>query len=161
MKKRTICIDFDGVIHDYSGGFQGKDVFGNMIPNADKCTQLLHKKDWTIIIYTTRPKTAKLEAWLKDHKIAYDYINENPDQPEDSKSGKLVADIYLDDRAICFGGRWDGWLMSRIAGFKPWEEEQDEDIWQQYENAAKRLAETNKKGPGALKGAAQNDITTD
>jgi hypothetical protein len=26
-KKKTICIDFDGVLHDYSDGYQGKDVF--------------------------------------------------------------------------------------------------------------------------------------
>ena len=102
MKKRTICIDFDGVLHDYSEGFKGKDVFGDMLPNADKGTHLLKKKGWTIIIYTTRPKTAKLEKWLKDHKIAYDYINENPNQPEDSKGGKLIADIYLDDRGMRF-----------------------------------------------------------
>ena len=31
MEKKTICIDFDGVIHDYSNGFQGEDVFGGMI----------------------------------------------------------------------------------------------------------------------------------
>ena len=42
--KKTICIDFDGVLHDYSNGFQGKDVFGDMIPNADDGTQVLHEK---------------------------------------------------------------------------------------------------------------------
>lgn len=35
MEQKTICIDFDGVIHDYSKGWQGEDVFGQMIPNAD------------------------------------------------------------------------------------------------------------------------------
>ena len=50
--KKTICIDFDGVLHDYSNGFQGKDVFGDMIPNADDGTQVLHEKGWKIIIYT-------------------------------------------------------------------------------------------------------------
>lgn len=117
--KKTICIDFDGVLHDYSNGFQGKDVFGDMIPNADDGTQVLHEKGWKIIIYTTRPKTAALEKWLKDHKIAYDYINENPDQPDDSKGGKLIADIYLDDRGMTFRGRWDKWLIGDIAAFKP------------------------------------------
>lgn len=32
MEQKTICIDFDGVIHDYSKGWQGEDVFGQMIP---------------------------------------------------------------------------------------------------------------------------------
>ena len=70
-------------------------------------------------LLSTRPKTAALEKWLKDHKIAYDYINENPDQPDDSKGGKLIADIYLDDRGMTFRGRWDKWLIGDIAAFKP------------------------------------------
>lgn len=97
MDKKTICIDFDGVIHDYSKGYQGEDVFGQMIPNADVGTSVLKKNGWSIIIFTTRKKTDKLEQWLKEHNIEYDYINENPTQP-DNASGKIIADVYLDDR---------------------------------------------------------------
>lgn len=43
MYKKTICIDFDGVIHDYSKGYQGEDVFGQMIPNADVGTSVLKR----------------------------------------------------------------------------------------------------------------------
>lgn len=43
MDKKTICIDFDGVIHDYSQGWQGDDVFGNMVANADTATSVLKK----------------------------------------------------------------------------------------------------------------------
>lgn len=142
MDKKTICIDFDGVIHDYSNGWQGEDVFGQMIPNADTATQVLKKKGWQVIIFTTRKKTKKLEKWLSEHKIAYDYVNENPNQPENS-SGKIVADVYLDDRGICFRGRWDEWLMRDILDFESWEEQEkkriealanfrdkdDDDIW--------------------------------
>ena len=72
MDKKTICIDFDGVIHDYSKGYQGEDVFGEMIPNADVGTSVLKKNGWSIIIFTTRKKTDKLEQWLKEHNIEYD-----------------------------------------------------------------------------------------
>ena len=99
MEKKTICIDFDGVIHDYSNGWQGEDVFGQMIPNADTGTSVLKQKGWTVIIFTTRKKTDELEKWLKEHNIAYDYINENPGQP-DGTSGKIMADVYLDDRVF-------------------------------------------------------------
>lgn len=139
MKKKTICIDFDGVLHDYSEGFKGKDVFGDMIPNADKATQLLRKKGWTIIIYTTRPKTAKLEKWLKDKGIAYDYINENPNQPEDSKGGKLIADIYLDDRGMQFRGDWSEWLMEEIASFQPWQDRNKNNLERGYKNGVNWL----------------------
>lgn len=142
MDKKTICMDFDGVLHDYSKGWQGEDEFGQMIPNADIATSVLKKKGWCIIIFTTRKKTKKLEEWLKEHNISYDYINENPNQPEQS-SGKIIADVYLDDRGICFRGRWDDWLLNDIMNFEPWQEEQkkrmeslmnfrdkdDDDIW--------------------------------
>ena len=101
MEQKTICIDFDGVIHDYSKGWQGEDVFGQMIPNADTGTATLKKNGWTIIIFTTRKKTEKLEKWLAENNISYDHINENPNQPEHT-SGKIIADVYLDDRGICF-----------------------------------------------------------
>lgn len=121
MNGKTICIDFDGVIHDYSKGWQGDDVFGQMIPNADTGTSVLKKKGWTVIIFTTRKKTAKLEEWLKEHNVAYDYINENPKQP-DNTSGKIIADVYLDDRGIKFNGNWDEWLIRDITDFEPWQE---------------------------------------
>lgn len=127
MKEKTICIDFDGVIHDYSKGWQGDDVFGQMIPNADTGTSILKQKGWTIIIFTTRKKTSKLEKWLKEHNIVYDYINENPNQPKNT-SGKIIADVYLDDRGICFRGRWDSWLLREILDFKTWQEQTKEEL---------------------------------
>ena len=129
MEKRTICIDFDGVVHDYSSGWQGEDVFGQMIPNADTGTSVLKQKGWTVIIFTTRKKTDELEKWLKEHNITYDYINENPGQP-DGTSGKIMADVYLDDRGICFRGRWDSWLVREILDFEPWQEQQKKEIEQ-------------------------------
>ena len=116
MDKKTICIDFDGVIHDYSQGWQGEDVFGEMIPNADTATSVLKKQGWTIIIFTTRKKSDKLEKWLKDKNITYDYINENPDQP--------------DHTSICFRGTWDQWLVREILDFEPWEERRKREIEQ-------------------------------
>ena len=119
-EKKTICIDFDGVLADYSEGYQGKDKFGELIPGADLGTQVLKEKGWTIIIYTTRPATAALKKWLEKNNVKYDYINENPDQPEDSKAGcKIAADIYLDDRGITFQGQWSEWLLREIAEFQP------------------------------------------
>ena len=119
MEKKTICIDFDGVLHDYSKGYQGEDVFGQMITGADIGTSTLRKKGWTIIIFTTRKKTEALEDWLKENNISYDYINENPNQPADT-SDKICADVYLDDRGITFRGSWDEWLIREICDFEPW-----------------------------------------
>ena len=134
-KKRTICIDFDGVLHDYSNGYQGENVFGEMIPGADTATKVLKKSGNTIIIFTTRPATDELKKWLKDNNISYDYINENPDQPKGCEGTKLIADIYIDDRGLCFRGQWDEWFLRQIGEFSPWEEEkrdQEKEMEQAY-----------------------------
>ena len=149
MKKKvkTICIDFDGVLSDYSEGYQGKDVFGDMIKGADSATQILKEKGWTVIVYTTRPVTKALKKWLDDNNISYDYINENPDQPEESKGSKLMADIYLDDRAMRFDGNWD-WTIRNIASFMPWEKKENEETQKQkmkkaYEEEEKWMKKNN------------------
>lgn len=146
-KSKTICIDFDGVLSEYSEGFQGKDVFGDMVKGSDSATQLLKEKGWTIIVYTTRPVTDALKKWLDDNSISYDYINENPNQPEDAKSSKLMADIYLDDRGMRFDGNWD-WTIRSIASFMPWEKKEDEEAQKQrmkkaYEEEEKWMKKNN------------------
>lgn len=122
--QKTIAIDFDGVLADYSNGWQGDDVFGEVVDGASAATEVLKNDGWRIIIFTTRKVSDKLKEWLKDNKISYDYINENPDQPE-SASGKVIADIYLDDRAVTFRGDWK-WTVRDIAGFTPYERNKED-----------------------------------
>lgn len=118
MEKKTICVDFDGVIAQYDG-FKGNDIFGDPIDGVQSAMEVLKKKGFTIIIFTTRTASSKLKKYLNDNHITYDYINENPDQPKGSNSGKPIADIYLDDRAICFKGNWK-YALESIASFIPW-----------------------------------------
>lgn len=99
---KTICIDFDGVIADYSKGFQGADVFGDPLPGAAAAITKLKLDGWKVIIFTTRKATVGLENYLRFNGIPFDEINSNSDQPEGSNPGKPIADVYLDDRAVRF-----------------------------------------------------------
>lgn len=98
----TICVDFDGVIADYSNGFQGADVFGKPLPGAADKIQQLKAKGCKIIVFTTRKNTPALQKYLVSNNVPFDEINSNSDQPEGSNPGKPIADVYLDDRAIRF-----------------------------------------------------------
>lgn len=118
---KTICIDFDGVIHDYSRGWQGVDVFDKPLQGAIEGTARLRLNGWTIIIFTTRNDTPALRKWLEESHITYDYINYNPNQPKGSEKGKLIADVYLDDRGICFNGNWDE-AVNEVLDFKAWQQ---------------------------------------
>jgi hypothetical protein len=116
---RTICIDFDGVLHDYRNGWQGEDVFGDPVPGASLATKGLKLNDWCIILYTCRKNTEALRKWLADNGIEYDFINENPWQPENADSRKPIADVYLDDCALKFEGDWDK-TLGQIEKFETW-----------------------------------------
>lgn len=109
--RKTIAVDFDGVIADYSQGFQGRDTFGEPLPHAGEGTSALKAAGWKVVIFTTRSDTPELRRYLKDNAIAYDEINTNSDQPEGANPGKPIADVYLDDRAIRFTG-WDDALAA-------------------------------------------------
>lgn len=76
MEKKTICVDFDGVIAQYDG-FKGNDIFGDPIDGVQSAMEVLKKKGFTIIIFTTRTASSKLKKYLNDNHITYDYINEN------------------------------------------------------------------------------------
>jgi adenylylsulfate kinase len=140
--KKTICIDFDGVIAQYDGEFE-QDKFGEPVAGVKSALKVLKENGYTIIIFTTRKPTAKFKKYLEDNEIVYDAINENPDQPEGTNEGKPLADIYLDDRAICFDGNWR-WALERIASFKPYcedkknEQKEMADIFKRYKEYAKK-----------------------
>lgn len=122
---KTICIDFDGVIASYQG-WEGADKFGDPVPGVQSALKVLRQEGYRIIIFTTRKVTAALKKYLKDNDITYDYINRNPDQPKDAGTDKPVADIYLDDRAVCFRGNWK-YALNDIAYFRPWQAERKDE----------------------------------
>lgn len=115
----TIAIDFDGVISKYDG-FKGKGVFGNPIKWAKECINRLYEKGYTIIIFTTRSEEKEIKEYLNRYDIKFNYINKNPKNYKIGCSDKKVlADIYLDDRAINFNGNWHI-AYKEIIKFNPW-----------------------------------------
>lgn len=101
-EQKTICVDFDGVIADYSNGFQGTDVFGELIPGAKRTLDILKADGWKIIIFTCREDSIALRNYLFEHQIPYDLINVDKGQIPNGNPGKPNADVYLDDKAVRF-----------------------------------------------------------
>lgn len=127
--KRTVCIDLDGVLADYSQGFQGVDVIGDPIPGSVEFTKALSEFA-SILIYTTRcserVKGGNLGAvpdggdsrsaeelrstirdWLEKHGFAYDDIWIG--------QGKPIASAYVDDRAVSCQPQLHGSLQFQVA----------------------------------------------
>jgi len=108
----TVCIDFDGVIHQYHGWTGGTD-FNPPIPNAKKFIERLVKQNRIIIIYTCRNDTDAIKRYLLKYKIPFHFINENPYQPQGIHPSKIFAHAYVDDRAVEFK-EWNEELLQKI-----------------------------------------------
>ncbi|MFH0853419.1 MAG: hypothetical protein V1853_03360, partial [bacterium] len=93
--RRRLAIDFDGVIHKYSRGFDDGTIYDPPVAGTRQTLTKLREK-WWIFIYTVRADTKKgkqaIEQYLKKYKIPFDEI----------VSHKPVAFAYIDDRAIHF-----------------------------------------------------------
>lgn len=100
----TVAVDFDGTLAEDVGH---PDI-GEPREGAREAMERLHEVGARIIIFTVRGESYEdqIREWLEHHEIPFDYINENPDQPHDA-SGKIMADVYIDDCAINARRDWD------------------------------------------------------
>lgn len=91
----TIAIDFDGTIAE------GDDwpKIGKPRPGVKKALEVFQQAGHRIIINTCRGDVQQIKDYMHEHDLPYDYVNENPTQP-DGTSDKIMADVYIDDRAI-------------------------------------------------------------
>lgn len=108
-KKKTLLVDFDGVLHDYHG-WTGELPIG---PPIAKARAAMHRLETTyrLVCFTTRP-TAPTESWLRHYGFP----------PMKVTNVKEPAHVIIDDRAITFLGVWSDELITQITSFRPhWE----------------------------------------
>lgn len=96
-KPFTIAVDFDGTIAEKEEPFS-QDSAGKPRKNIKKWLSAFRAAGARIIVFTVRGNTEFVRKYMDKHNLPFDYINENPDQPNNS-SGKVIADVYWDDRA--------------------------------------------------------------
>ena len=127
-ERKVVAIDFDGTIAHYDG-FKGKGVFGKPVDGVKDALAFIRKCGWVVMIYTTRLEVHQIKEYLGEHKIPYDYINYNPNNTKYMlHPAKMVANAYIDDRAVPFNGDWAD-VVHRLIPFKEWwREEKDEDV---------------------------------
>lgn len=91
----TIALDFDTTLVD-----SGPDLAVRGVrPGAAELARKLFAEGWRIIVFSVRGDCRPIREAMAKFDIPYHTINYNPDQPEDG-SGKVLADCYIDDRAI-------------------------------------------------------------
>ena len=144
MKKPILLLDFDGVLHSYSSGWQGvKNIPDPPVPGAMKfiIDAQLH---FRVCIYSARSSQwggkRAMKKWLKKHLENYVLMEDQmliepcPFNEDISMSERIAADIMstirfptkkpakafltIDDRCLRFNGKfYDPW---ELLDFKPW-----------------------------------------
>lgn len=99
--RKTICLDFDGVIHSYRSPWAGEDVIPNppILGSSESIARL--RKHFRVVVHSVRCASeagrAAIQRWLDQHGIEVDEICEH----------KPAAHIYVDDRGVPFHGDWN------------------------------------------------------
>ena len=132
--KPTISVDFDGVIHSYERGWQDGRIYGSVVPGF--FDWLVRVSDRAIVVvFSSRSKSpetlADMESWLNDRHGEWLASLENRRDRDRGfeaylrltfAADKPAALVTIDDRAICFNGKWDdpAFSIESILAFKPW-----------------------------------------
>jgi len=132
-KKPILCLDFDGVIHSYSSGWQGADVVPD--PPVDGALDFIldAREHFTVSIYSSRSSKQSgitaMQGWLMSHMLKHSAEGGGPREFGSETIAEVIDSIYwatekppamvtIDDRALTFTGVWPS--MDALTSFKPW-----------------------------------------
>lgn len=114
-RKPTICLDFDGVIHRYSRGWQNGEIY-DAPTEGFREWMVEARQHFNLVIYSSRSASAEgieaMKAWLAKHGF----------NPKDFSFAdtKPPAFITIDDRALTFDGDWSLFKPLQLLTFKSW-----------------------------------------
>lgn len=110
-KKLVIAVDFDGTLCTYAFPEIGeqKEHHKSLMNLLIKLKQNGHK----LILWTNRGDNDRYKSlteaidWCKEKGLEFDQVNKNLPEKEATKlsgySPKIIADYYIDDKALSFG----------------------------------------------------------
>lgn len=118
--RKAISIDFDGVLHDYSGGWTGYKPEGGPVPGAVEFTSDLQDQGFQVIVSSCRALTdlgrRYIREWLDDNGFRMEFMHVTAEKPH--------AEFYIDDRAIRFEGDFKQ-VEEQMKTLQPWFKNQE------------------------------------
>jgi len=111
--KKTVSVDFDGVLHAYTSKWTRADqIHDGPVPGALEAVQQYLRAGYKVVVHSARAKDPRgldaIEAWLIEHGF--------PDLVVVVE--KPHAELYIDDRGYQFNGTFPS--VEEIQSFKPW-----------------------------------------
>lgn len=121
--KRTICVDFDGVIHSYTSGWTWGTGDAQAVPDLPVKHAFAWLEEMTrhfdVCIYSSRSQVkggvAAMQQWFRAHGLKASVLTliRFPEK-------KPAAHVYIDDRAWLFTGPESFPTVNQLLAFKPW-----------------------------------------
>jgi len=124
MYKPILCIDFDGVIHDYKEGWKDGSIYGKVVEGFFEWAEKA-QREFKIVIYSSRSKSKEgreeMERWIFNQYHIWKNDSNVMLQLEFSNE-KPSAFLTIDDRTIQFKGNWNSEELNpqTLRNFKPW-----------------------------------------
>lgn len=120
-----LCLDFDGVLHSYTSGWQGIDI----IPDPPVAGAMVHLRSYAdsfeVHIFSARSRSSggreAMQNWVR-HALVQSFGHEVSAyvmQRIVFANYKPSAFVTLDDRAITFTGKWP--TTEELWEFKQWQ----------------------------------------
>jgi len=116
MSRPILCLDFDGVCHSYTSGWQGVDVITD--PPVEGLEAFLREalEHFAVMVYSTRSGDTRgrmaMYRWFLTH-FPEALVHQLAFPVE-----KPPAVVTLDDRALTFTGTWPA--VATLRDFQPW-----------------------------------------
>ena len=128
MTKPILCLDFDGVIHQYNSGWKGAEIISDDITEGFFEWAERAAKKFTLVIYSSRSKEpaaiTAMQFWLVEQRKKWRAAGGEHETEEplgfQFASEKPAAYLTIDDRALTFTGNWADFDPELLAEFKPW-----------------------------------------
>lgn len=114
--KPILCLDFDGVIHSYERGWCDGQIYGTVTPGFFEWLEIA-RRYFRVVVYSSRSKD---ETGIQAMKLFLARNNGGIVPPVEFAHEKPPAFLTIDDRALCFSGRWDDYDPAAMRQFKPW-----------------------------------------
>jgi len=127
MAKKSLVLDFDGVLHSYTSKFRFPwIILDPPVPGAMKFLQEM-VEHFTVRIYSTRSFNEKglaaMKRWILNNGVEElgDEFKKTFKKIKFPEKGKPQGHLYIDDRGYHFDGKFP--TKEFLEGFKPWNKE--------------------------------------
>lgn len=118
---KLICIDFDGVVHEYTTKWSGATSISDPpVEGALQFIRDLQDAGLQTAIFSTRNiepgAITAMQEWLRLHGLEEHYL-ESVQFPTSKPS---FASVFIDDRGYLFAGPHTWPSIEHLKAFKPW-----------------------------------------